>query len=133
MKRIIRHYIIDTASLFFVSRIASGFIFERGIETLLLAGIALTAASLLAKPIINFLLLPINLVTFNLFRWLSSTVALYLVTLVVPGFKVAGFFYPGLTSKWLDIPTLNFEGVMALIAFSFILSIITSIIYWIIS
>lgn len=133
MKKIVRHYIIDTSTLYAVSLIASGIVFEEGIRTLLLAGLALSLASILVKPIINLLLLPINLITFNLFRWLSSAVALYLVTLVVPGFKIVSFSFAGYTSQWIDIPALSIQGVFAFILFSFLISIITSIIYWVIS
>lgn len=133
MKKILRHFVVDTFTLFAISRIASGLVFENGIETLVLAGVGLTLASLLAKPIINLLLLPINLVTFNLFKWISSAIALYLVTLVVPGFKIVGFSFSGLTSNLINIPTIELGGSLAIIAFSFMLSLITSFIYWIVS
>lgn len=124
---------VDTFTLFAISRIASGLVFEKGLETLVLAGVGLTLASLLAKPVINLLLLPINLVTFNLFKWISSAIALYLVTLLVPGFKIIGFSFSGLTSNLINIPAIELSGALAIIAFSFMLSLITSFIYWIIS
>lgn len=132
MKRILRHYVIDTFSLYAVTLVATGVVFEKGTHTLLLAGVGITTAMLLAKPIINILLLPLNLVTFGLFRWVSSAIALYLTTLVVPGLKIIGFHFSGLTSKWIDIPPLNFSGVLAYIAFSFLLSILISFIFWLI-
>jgi len=131
MKRIIRAYVYATFSLWAVSRIAEGIVFEKGIETLFLTGVGLMVALLFARPIINILLLPINLITFGLFRWVSSAIALYLVTLVVPGFEIAGFHYQGLSSKWFDIPELNFSGIIAYVAFSFLLSLIISFIYWV--
>ncbi len=131
MKKIIRAYVYATFSLFAVSKIAGGIVFEKGIETLLIAGVGLMVAFLVARPIINVLLLPINLITFGLFRWVSSAVVLYLVTLVVQGFKIERFHYSGFTSSWFDIPELNFKGILAFIAFSFLLSLITSFIYWI--
>jgi uncharacterized membrane protein YvlD (DUF360 family) len=132
MKRIIRHYAIDTFSLWVVTLIAGGLVFEKGLYTLLLTGAAITAVSFLAKPAINLLLLPLNLVTFGVFRWVSSAVVLYIATLIVPMFKVASFTYVGFQSRWLDIPAMNLKGLFAFIAFSFILSIITSFIYWLI-
>jgi len=132
MKKILRHYVVDTFLLFVVSKITSGLVFENGVETLLLAGAGLTVASLLAKPVINLLLLPLNLITFNLFKWVSSAVALYLVTLVVPGFKITGFFFSGLSSQWLDLPSVSFSGFFAYIAYSFIFSLFAAFIYWII-
>jgi uncharacterized membrane protein YvlD (DUF360 family) len=88
-------------------------------------------ASLVVKPIINLLLLPINLITFNLFKWVSSAVALYLATLAVTDFKITQFVFPG--SEALGIQSFTLEGLGALIAFSFLLSVITSFVGWLIA
>lgn len=130
MKRILRHFVIDTYSLWLTSRAASGMAFEGGLKTLILAGIAVTLVSVFAKPIINLLLLPINLISFGLFRWVASAVILYLVTLLVKDFKVLFFNFAGYKSVWFDIPSLYFEGWVAFVAFSFFLSLLTSVIYW---
>ncbi len=130
MKRIIRAYAIATFSLWAVSTIAEGMIFENGLETLLLAGGGVMLALLVAKPVINILLLPINLVTFGLFRWVSSAVALYIVTLVVPGFKIIGFSFEGFFSIWFELPGIHLTGILAFVAYSFLLSVISSTIYW---
>ena len=130
MKKLLRHFIINIFALYASSLIASGVIFEKGIQTVLLAGVGLTAVSLIVKPVINLLLLPLNLVTFGLFRWLTSTIGLYLVTLVVPGFKILSFTFSGFSSEWFDIPAFDWHGVMAFIAISFIISIIASFVQW---
>ncbi len=132
MKRILRHFVIDSVSIFLVSSIASGMSFEKGIETLLYTGLGLTIASLIAKPVINILLLPVNLITFGLFRWVAAVAVLYIVTLVVPGFKIVGFNFAGYSSVWIDLPSLVFGGYVAYIAFSFLHSLISSFIYWLI-
>ncbi|KKQ97552.1 MAG: hypothetical protein UT24_C0012G0148 [Candidatus Woesebacteria bacterium GW2011_GWB1_39_12] len=132
MKRILRHFVIDTFSLWAVSNIARGMVFQNGLETLIATGLAVTATFLLAKPIINLLLLPLNLVTFGLFRWVSSAVVLYIVTLIIKDFRITAFHFGGLTSKWIDVPSLNFSGLLAFVGFSFLLSLITSFIYWLI-
>lgn len=130
MKRILKHYTIDTFSLWVVSNVAAGMIFENGLQTLLISGIALTGVFFFAKPVINLLLLPLNLLTFGLFRWVSSAVVLYLVTLIIKQFKIVSFTFSGFMSKWIDIPSLNFKGALAFIAFSFLLSLTTSFLYW---
>lgn len=132
MKNLLRHYIIDLTALYFVSTFASGMIFARGTQTLLLATAGLTVFSILAKPVINLLLLPINLITFGLFRWASSVIALYLVTLVVPGFEINSFAFSGLATNLIIIPPINLEGFLALVAYSFVISIFTSLIHWLI-
>ena len=132
MKRILRMFIIETLALVTASKIAYGLVFENGMETLLLSGLALTIATIVVKPAINMLLLPINLVTFNLFKWVSSAVALYLVTLAVPGFKIVGFSFGGVQSDTVPLPAIDLPGIGAFIAFSFIIAAITGLIYWII-
>ena len=131
MRKIIRHYVLDTFALYLASQVASGMIFEKGFETLFITGGVLAITSILAKPVINLLLLPINLITFGFFKWVSSAIALYLVTLVVPGFKIIQFLFSGFSTKFFDLPTISLEGTLAYIAFSFLLSIMTSILFWI--
>lgn len=130
MRRIIRHFAVETFSLYVASVLATGFYFESGIETLLLTGVGLTVASFLAKPVINILLLPLNLVTFGLFKWISGSIVLYIVTLIIPGFKITGFLFEGLISKWVDLPPIDLgPGPLSYIAYSFVLSLITTVIY----
>ena len=130
MKTLIRHYVIDTVALYLASTATSGLIFAEGIKTLLLAGVGLMAASLVVRPLINLLILPLNLITFGLFKWVSSAVALYLVTLVVPGFKIGNFVFLGLSTGWIDIPSFSLVGILAYVGFSFLLSLITSFMDW---
>jgi putative membrane protein len=132
MKKIFRHFAIDTLTLYAVSLFTAGLVFEKGLTTILLAGASLTVASLLARPVINLLLLPINLITFNLFKWVSSAIALYLVTLVVPGFKITHFYFAGMASNLFTIPPFSLEGILSYAVFAFIISFITSSIYWIV-
>jgi len=133
MKSILKIYVTNTLSLYLASVTFKGMELSNGLNSILLAGVGLSILSLLVKPLINLLLLPLNLITFGLFRWVSSAIALYLVTLVVPGFKIAGFVFSGLASKWIDIPSLNLAGFMAVIAFSLVISIFSSILHWLIS
>ena len=133
MRRIIKHYLVDTLALYFIYTTFKGVYFGSYPQTLLLAGVGLMISSLLVKPLINVLLIPVNLVTFGLFRWVSSAITLYIVTLVVPGFSILGFGFVGLSTKWIDIPAFAIPpGILAFIAVSFLLSIITSLIYWLI-
>ncbi len=133
MKSILKIYITNTLSLYLASVAFGGIQLSKGTNSILLAGVGLSLLSLLVKPLINLLLLPLNLITFGLFRWVSSAIALYLVTLIVPGFKIVAFSFSGLSSKWIDIPSINLSGFLAIIAFSLVISVISSILHWLIS
>jgi len=131
VKTILKHFIINTVSLYLISLAVSGIIFADGMYSVVLAGIVLTLTTLIIKPVINILLLPINLITFGLFRWVGFAITLYLVTLIVPGFKLMEFVFKGFSSYWFTIPSVSLSGVLAFIAFSFLISTIASIGYWI--
>jgi putative membrane protein len=109
----------------------SGIVFADGTYSILMAGIVLTLTTLIIRPIINILLLPINLITFGLFRWVGFAVTLYLVTLIVPGFKLISFVFSGYTSYWFSLPAISLSGIFMYIAFSFLISFIASLGYWI--
>lgn len=131
MKTILKHFIINTVALYLVSLVISGIVFAEGTYSILLAGLVLTLTSLVIKPIINILLLPINLITFGLFRWAGFAVTLYIVTLIVPGFKLLDFVFKGFSSYWFSIPGLSLSGILAFLAFSFVISMVASIGHWI--
>jgi len=133
MKRILRSFLIEIGTFYLVSQIASGIVFENGLEGLVVAGVALTVATFLVRPIINILLLPINLLTFGLFKWLSQAVTLFLVDLVLPHMSIVSFNFAGFASKWVDVPAIHLDSIILVyIAFSLLLSVISGIIYWIV-
>lgn len=132
MKGLIKLYLVETASIYLVSNIVSGILLEKGLESLFLAGLGLTAVILFIKPVVNLLLLPLNLITFGLFRWVSSAVALFLATLVVPGFKISELVFNGFSWKYFSLPPLHLSGILAFIGFSLLISLVASLLHWLI-
>ncbi len=130
MRKAIKYFVVNSVTLYLVSLIVTGLFFEKGAETIVLTGIVLGLTSLIIKPVINLLILPLNLITFGLFRWVGYAVALYIVTLIVPGFKVLDFVFAGFNSYWISIPAISLHGIVALIVFSFVISITSSILDW---
>lgn len=131
MRSIIKHFLINTVALYLISQAVGGIFFAKGIETLLLTGAVLSLATMIVRPILNLLLLPLNLITFGLFKWVTYAITLYLVTLVVPGFTITNFVFAGFNSYWFSIPSISLTGTFAFVAFSFLISFVSSIIYWI--
>jgi putative membrane protein len=56
--------------------------------TLVLASIVMTLLTTFAKPILNILFLPVNVVTLGLFSVVLNVLLLWLVTYLVPGFNI---------------------------------------------
>lgn len=107
-----------------------GIAFDRGIETFVLATVALGIANHFIRPFLNILLLPINLMTLGIFRWVTNLIILYVVTTVVQGFRILYFDFAGFAWQGILIPEIHLSGFLALILISFLTSFITSFLYW---
>lgn len=89
--KIILHWLILSVSVFVTSKIISGIKIDP-LYVVLIVGACLTLFSMVIKPIINILTLPINLLTLGLFSLaINGAVFWYLGTLI-KGFSVATFY-----------------------------------------
>lgn len=131
MKSLLRSFLINVVSLFGVANLVGGFYFSKGNETLLLTALVLGLVNLFVRPLINLLLLPINLLTLGTFRWVVNVVALFVVTLIVPDFKIIGFNFPGFSFGVINLPPYSAQGILVMILNSFLLSLISSFLFWI--
>ena len=133
MKRFLRIFIVESVTLYLVSLITTGLIFKDGTPSLLETAIALAVAALFVRPVVNLFLLPLNLLTFGFFRFLTNAVTLFIVDLVLTQFSVGEFFFKGYPGALIALPSVGFPaGVLSYLAFSFMLSFISSLIYWLI-
>ena len=133
MKRIVRIFIVEALVLYFVSQITTGLFFEKGTVSLLVTAAGLTIASMFIRPVINLLLLPLNLLTFGFFRFLTNAITLFLVDLVVSQFKVGQFFFKGYPGQLIVLPSIRLpEGPLSYLGFSFLISFVSTFIYWLI-
>lgn len=130
IRKLLRSFVFNLVALWLVTQAFAGASFTGGYQTLLLAALALTLVNLLVKPLINLLLLPINLITLGAFRWVINVVALYLVTLLVPQFTISAFLFPGFSYQGFVIPPINLGIFWVYLLTSLSLSIIISFLFW---
>lgn len=130
MKKNLRLFLFNFVSLWLASAILLGVSFSAGYQIIALSALVLSLVNLLIKPLINILLLPINLLTLGGFRWLSNVIALYLVTLFVPQFKIAGFLFPGFNYEGFVIPQMYLSLFWVFVLTSFIISLTTAFLLW---
>lgn len=133
MKRFLRIFIVESVTLYLVTLITTGLLFKDGMSGLLETAIGLAIAALFVRPIVNLFLLPLNLLTFGFFRFLTNAITLFLVDLVLTQFSVGAFFFKGYPGTLIALPSVGFPaGPLSYLAFSFLLSLISSVIYWLI-
>ncbi len=133
VKRVVRVFLIECIALYLVSKVTTGFDFEKGIVSLVITGAALGIAAFSIRPVINILILPLNLLTFGIFKFLTNAITLYIVDLVLKEFNVGVFHFLGVKNALIDILAFSVPYPVSYIAFSFAISLITSVLYWLVS
>lgn len=131
MKSLLRNIFINFLCLFSVSEFTKSINYSHDYVILFSAAFYLTVFNLLIKPLLNLLLLPINLITLGAFRWIINVLVLLLVTLFVPGFKITGFAFPGLSLSGFVIPPISLSFIWSMVLVSFLIELSSSIINWI--
>jgi putative membrane protein len=90
--RILVAFIINIIAVLVTSYILPG-IHLRSFWTALWVAIVLGIVNAILRPIIFILTLPINILTLGLFSFIIMGLLVYLVSVIVPGFKVDNFWW----------------------------------------
>jgi len=132
MKAIIRNIFFYAISLFVLNQTLEGVKISGGASTYILGGAALSIIFLIIKPILNIIALPLNIITFGLFSFLSNVIILYILTLLVPQIRINSFQFQGYSFAGFVIPKFYFNTFMAFVISSLSLSVIISFLTWLI-
>jgi len=133
IKKYLRFFLINYLALWLVAKYISGVVFLGGNQTMAMTALVLTLIGLLIKPLINLLLLPINLLTLGSFRWLVNVVTLWLVTIIIPQFTINSFYFAGFNYKGFIFPSMFLAVFWVYVLTAFIISLVTTISLWLIS
>lgn len=87
----ILHWAITALSLWLASRVFRGISFA-DTSSLVISALLLGFANAIVKPLVIVLTLPLTLVTFGLFLLVINALMILLVSALVRGFKVSGFW-----------------------------------------
>lgn len=130
MKTLIRNIVLNSFCLWIISLLSGAVAFSNKLEVLIFASISLAIVNLFVKPLLNLIFLPLNLITLGTFRWVVNIIVLSLVTVLVPGFHIQTFVFTGLNFAGFVIPAIKFNVILSYLAVSFLLSVLSDIIYW---
>lgn len=128
MRKIIVKILATAASFYVTGYFLAGVHLENTWSAYLVASLVFVIFNFFLTPIIKLLLLPINLLTLGLFRWLSNVLVLYLFDLVYDGISITSFTYPGFSSAIISLPSGHLSLFWVLVLSSFIMSITYSLI-----
>ena len=130
MQSLLRALFRNCLILYFAYLLYPGIIFDGHLYTLLMAGITLTILNRFIKPILKLLLLPINLITLGVFRWLINVITLFILSLVVSGYHLAAYQFVGFTYQGFVAPPLYLNLFFSFVVASTIITLLGNLIKW---
>ena len=85
-------YLATVAAVVLTVNIVPGVMLANGWETALLVALVWSVITMVIRPVLQILTLPITIITFGLFALVLNAVLFYAMTWIVPGFYVSGFW-----------------------------------------
>jgi len=131
MKGLLKRFLFYTIALFITTQLLSGFRLTGGVQTYIVTGIILSLMMLILKPVLQFLSMPLNLITFGLTSFLVNAIILFLLTALAPQVTIQAFSLPGITFLGFAIPAIALNKWFAYLVASIVLSGVYSLLIWI--
>ncbi len=110
MMAFLAHWGVTSLSLWVASLIFHGISFSSK-KSLLISALLLGLVNAVVKPVIIILTIPLTLITFGFFLLVINALMMMLVSALVPGFRVSGFWTAFFASIVVTIVSL-FIGTM---------------------
>lgn len=89
---IILRLLATIVAVYLTINLVPGIVVSGGWETIALVAVVWSALSVAVKPVLTILTLPLTILTFGLFSFVLNAFLFWLVSVIVPGFAVAGFW-----------------------------------------
>lgn len=116
-----------------VTEIFPGLSYEGGFRTLAIGAVGLMAMNLVVIPLLKVVFLPLNILTLGIFTWVINVIALYLLTTMIPQFKLIPYSFPGAEFLGINIPAQNLTVLWVAIIASFMIGFAGRFFHWLTS
>lgn len=129
-KSILRSFFYNLASLYITAAIIPGFTYGGGLKTLAWGALLFMTINILVVPLLRVLLLPLNLLTFGFFAWVVNVIALYILTVIFPEFRIVGYTFSGLNIFGIIIPSIEMNTLHVAVISSFLIGFVVHFLNW---
>ena len=133
MKKLLRQYFIFTVSIFAVAEVVPGISYSSDWLILAEASFLLTLSHLILRPIVNIVALPFNILTLGLFSFVINALMLFLVSRLLPDFRVTEFYFPNVNLSIMRINSFYVSPIFSYILVAFIISVVRNFFLWLCS
>lgn len=130
MRRLVRTILVNCVALYLLTVAIPAIQVQGGLETFVIAALTLAVLNTIVRPVVNLLLLPVNLLTLGMFRWVASSVVLWMLSIFVRQFQITTFHFQGFSSQGFTIPQMTLSVFWTTVVGAFMFSWFISIVDW---
>ncbi|MEK7592396.1 MAG: phage holin family protein [Patescibacteria group bacterium] len=129
MRYLLKLFVFHAFALWLTTEIYSGFVVRGGWQTVFFAALILTLLTLLVKPLLNILFIPVNLLTFGLFSWFIHVIVVYILTILVRTVYVRPWVFVGFSFEGFIIPPIEISYLVSLVVSTFLITAISNVLF----
>lgn len=130
MKFIVKRYLITVTSIFTITQLIQAFSINGGWYGIFYASFILSILFYIIRPILNLIMLPINLITLNLSSWTVQILIFYLWTVAVPQVKITDWQFAGLHTGIITLSNLNLLKWQVTVLAALVFIVINKLLHW---
>jgi putative membrane protein len=133
IKAALRDYLLNLAILWGVTEVFPGLTYTGGFRTLAIGALGLMGMNLIIIPLLKVVFLPLNILTLGIFTWVINVIALYLLTTIIPTFRLVPYNFPGGNFLGMNLPPQNLTVLWVAIIASFMIGFASRFVHWLTS
>ena len=130
MRSLFKKYLINTFAIYLSTQFIPPFKLTDNNYQLLTASLILSILLYFIKPIINLIMLPINIITLNFTSWIINIMIVYLWIILTPGIEVNSWNFSGGNLGPIILSPMTFLRWQVIIILGIILTLIIRLFNW---
>lgn len=130
MIKVIKKYISVALCLHFLTLIVPAFRINGPWYDIFYSSFILTVLLIIIKPVLNLIMLPLNILTLNLSGWLLNILIFYLWTHLVPNISIRAWEFQGAELGIVSLSPMSFSYFPTLIIVSILFILLLQFANW---
>jgi len=131
MRSLLKKYLLTLTVVYTLTLFIPAVSIAQGWSGLFYASLVLSILFYIARPIVNLIMLPLNILTLNLSAWLINIVIFYLWTVLVPEVEVIEWSFAGASFGNFIFSSYNFAGWQVIIICAIFITMLNQFLNWV--
>lgn len=133
MKFVLKKLLISLLSIHFTTYVIPAFAVNGGFTGLFISTVVLAALIYLIRPVLNIILLPLRILTFNMLEWMINIIIIFVWIIIVHYIQVGSWLFPGLSLLSVEVSPVTFTVWQTTVICAIIIVSVRRFLDWILS